>query len=66
MIPTLIRAYEASATITAFKVVKFSDTSASSKIALASANTDPILGVTGALAGGAGDMVDVLVFEGLA
>lgn len=59
MIPTLTRAYEASAAVAAYKVVKFSDVSASSKIAQASVNTDPVLGVTGQLGGAGGDMVDV-------
>ena len=41
MIPTLIRAYEASAAIDVFKIVTFSDVSASSKVATASVNTNP-------------------------
>lgn len=60
MIPTLIRAYEASAAIAAFTIARFSDAAASSKIAAASANTDPVIGVTGNLAAGAGDMADVI------
>ena len=59
MIPTLIRAYEASAAIGAYKIAKFSDAAASTKIGPAAANTDPLMGVTGQLGGAAGDMVDV-------
>ena len=60
MIPTLIRAYEASVTIAPYKIVMFSDTAASAKIAAASANTSPVLGVSGGQGGVAGDMVDVI------
>lgn len=60
MIPTLVRAFEASAVIPAFTIAKFSDTSASSKIAPASVNTDPIAGVSGSLGAAAiGDLVDI-------
>ena len=59
MIPTLIRAYEASAAIAAFKIVKFSDVAASTKVAQASVNADPIVGVSGTIGGGIGDMVDL-------
>lgn len=60
MIPTLTRAYEASAAIAAYKIVKFSDVAASSKIATAGVNTDPVLGVSTALAAATGDMADVI------
>lgn len=60
MIPTLIRAYEASAAIDVFKIVTFSDVSASSKVATASVNTNPVLGVSGSMATAIGDMVDVI------
>lgn len=59
MIPTLTRAFEASAALGAYKVAKFSDVSASSKIAAASVNTDPVLGVTGSLATASGELADV-------
>lgn len=59
MIPMLVRAYEASAAVPAFTIVKFSDTALSSKIAPASVNTDPIAGVSGSLATAIGDMVDL-------
>jgi len=59
VIPTLIRAYEASAAIGAYKIAKFSDAAASTKIGPAAANTEPLMGVTGQFGGAAGDMVDV-------
>lgn len=66
MIPTLTRAFEASAAIPAYTAVKFSDTAASSKIAPAAVNTDPVVGVTGAFgATAAGDMTDI-VMSGIA
>ena len=62
MIPTLVRAFEASAVIAAFKIAKFSDIAASSKIAAASVNTDPIAGVTGSIgAATIGDMADLIL-----
>lgn len=60
MIPTLLRAYEATAAIAAFKVVKFSDAANNSKIAPASANTDPVLGVSSSMPAAIGDMADVV------
>ena len=62
MIPLLVRAFEASAVIAAFTIVKFSDISATSKVAGASVNTDPLLGCTGAIGAVAiGDMVDIIL-----
>lgn len=61
MIPTLIRGYEASAAMGAYKIARFSDVSATSKIALATANTDALLGVTGSLATAVGDMADIIM-----
>lgn len=61
MIPSLIRAFEASAAVAAYKIVKFSDTAASSKIALASTNADPFVGVSGSIATVSGDMTDVIL-----
>lgn len=61
MIPTLIRAFEANAAIAAYKIVKFSDVAASSKVAPATTNADPFVGVTGSLATASGDMADVLL-----
>lgn len=59
MIPTLIRAFEASAVIAPFTIAKFSDVSASQKIAPATANTDPICGVTGSMGAALGEMADI-------
>lgn len=64
MIPTLTRAYEASAAIGAFKIAKFSDTAASTKVALAAVNTDPLVGVTGSMATAIGDLAD-LTLQGI-
>jgi hypothetical protein len=60
MTPTFIKAYEASAAIAAFRIVKFSDEEASSKIATAADNLDRLVGTTGKLGGGIGKMVDVV------
>jgi hypothetical protein len=60
MIPTLIRAFEASAVLGPYLIAKFSDTAASSKIAGATTNADPIVGATGSIGAVAvGDMVDI-------
>lgn len=59
MIPTLIRGYEASAAVAAFKIVRFSEVSTTARISQSTANTDPVLGVSGSLAQVVGDMVDV-------
>ncbi len=61
MIPLLRLAFEASALTVGFRFARFSDTAASSKVALAAANTDAIIGVFGSLATAAGDMADVTV-----
>lgn len=59
-IPILNRSYEASAVIAPFRIVKFSDAAASSKIATAAAAADPLVGTTGALGASAvGTMADV-------
>lgn len=61
MIPTFIRAYEISAVVRPFRIARFSDVAASQKVAEATANTQPIIGVFDKLAGTAaiGQMVDV-------
>lgn len=59
MIRGLTRSYEASALIAANRIVAFSDAANSSKIATASAATQPLAGTTGQLGGAAGTMVDV-------
>lgn len=58
-IPAFIRAYPAEADIAAYRIVAFSDVSASQMISTAADNLDPICGTTGQLGGSAGDMVDV-------
>ena len=60
MIPTLTRAYEASADLAAFKIAKFSDVAATSKIAPAAAHTEPRMGVNGSMAAAIGDMAAVV------
>jgi hypothetical protein len=60
MIPTFIRSYISTADVLPFKIVKFSDVSASKKIATASAATDPIIGVSDAQGGSSGNTVDVI------
>ena len=59
MIPTFTRAYEASAAIEPHRIVRFSDASASQKIATATANDQPTIGVSDRMGGKAGGMVDV-------
>lgn len=59
MIPTFTRAYEASADVTPCRIARFSDVSASQKVANASANTQPLIGVFDKMGGVAGAMVDV-------
>lgn len=61
MIPTFIRAYEISATVRPFRIARFSDVAASQKVAEATANTQPLIGVFDKLASQAavGQMVDV-------
>lgn len=61
MTPTLIKSYEASAAIEAFRIVAFSDTAASSKVAKAAANTDPAIGVSGPMGAAQGEMCDVFL-----
>lgn len=61
MIPTFTRAYEASADVTPYRIARFSDVALSQKVANATLNTQPIIGVFDKLAGvgTAGTMVDV-------
>jgi hypothetical protein len=59
MIPTMIRGFEASSAVAAFKIVRFSEASTTSRVAQAAVNSDPILGVSGNLPQVATDMVDV-------
>lgn len=60
MIPTLIKSYEASATIEPFRFVAFSDAAASQKVAAAAAATDPLIGSSDAMGANAGGMADVV------
>lgn len=61
MIPTFTRAYEVSATVRPFRIARFSDVAASQKVAEATANTQPMIGVFDKLAAQAvvGQLVDV-------
>ncbi|WP_288994756.1 capsid cement protein [uncultured Gemmobacter sp.] len=61
MIPTFIRAFEASAAIAGRRIVAFSDAAASSKIAQAATATAPALGVSEAMGAEAGGMCDVVL-----
>lgn len=59
MIPTFTRSLQASAAITGRRIVKFSDAAASSKVAMASAATDPCIGVADPLGAESGGLCDV-------
>ena len=59
MIPTFTRAFEASAAIGGNRIVMFSDTAASAKIALANSATAPSFGVSDTMGAALGDMCDV-------
>ncbi len=59
MIPTFIRAYEASAAVTPNRIVAYSDAAASRKVALAAAATAAIMGVSDRLGADLGGMCDV-------
>jgi hypothetical protein len=61
MIPTFTRAYEASADVTPYRIARFSDVAASQRVANATLNTQPMIGVFDKLAGPgtSGTMVDV-------
>ena len=58
-IPTFTRAYEASADAGGYLIAKFSDAATSSKVAPASANDDPLIGVFDRQGASAGGMADV-------
>lgn len=59
MVPTLTIAYEASADVDGFLIARFSDAANTSRVAGATANTDPILGITDRVGGASGKMVDI-------
>lgn len=59
-IPGFIRSYEAAAAIAAYRIVRFSDAANSSKVGVASAAGQALIGTTGKVgASAAGQMVDV-------
>lgn len=59
-IPGFIRSYEAAAAIAAYRIVRFSDAANSSKVGVASAAGQGLIGTTGKVgASAAGQMVDV-------
>lgn len=58
-IPTLIKAFEATADITGKHIVKFSDAANSNKIATADGPTAPLVGVADAMGAKQGGMCDV-------
>ena len=61
MIASFTRAYEASADVTPYRIARFSDVAATQKVANASANTQPLIGVFDKMAGvgTSGQMIDV-------
>lgn len=59
MIPLFIRAFEASAAIAGNRIVMFSDTAASSKIATANSATAPAFGISDSVGAALGEMCDV-------
>lgn len=59
MIPTFIRAYEASAAVAGYRIVKFSDAASSNKIAQANSTTSACIGVSDAMGADLGGMCDV-------
>jgi len=60
VIPTFIRAYEASAAVTGFGIAAFSDAASTDRVALAGANTAPIIGVFDRQGADIGGMADVI------
>lgn len=60
MIPTFIRSYEFSAAVEPFRIVAFSDTENSKKVAQAAAAADPMIGVSDKMGGSTGQMGDVI------
>lgn len=64
-VPSFIRSYPTTAAVAPNTIVKFSDASATSKVAPGAANTEPLWGVADNQGGDAGGMVDVII-DGLA
>lgn len=58
-VPLLTKSYEASAAVAGFRFVAFSDVALSSKVALAAANTAPIIGVSDGMGAAIAEMADV-------
>jgi hypothetical protein len=59
MIPHFVKSYEASAAITGFRIVRFSDAAASSKVAMATANTEAAIGVADQMGADLGGQCDI-------
>jgi Uncharacterized conserved protein (DUF2190) len=59
MIQGTIKSYEASATVDPYTIAIFSEVSTTRRVAEATSNTVPAIGVFGAIGGVAGDIVDV-------
>lgn len=60
MIPSFIRSHEATADVEPFRIVAFSDVASSRKAAMASSNTDPLIGVSDKMGASSGGMADVI------
>lgn len=60
-IPTLIVSYPTSAAVTPKRIVRFSDAANTNKVALASAATQPMLGVSDAMGAPSGGMADIIL-----
>lgn len=60
MIPSFIRSHEATADVEPFRIVAFSDVASSRKAAMASSNTDPLIGVSDKMGAPSGGMADVI------
>lgn len=59
MNPTFTKSYEASADIDPHLIVRFSDAASSQKVAVATANDQPFVGVSDKMGAKAGGMVDI-------
>lgn len=60
-IPTFIKSFPTSAIVTAKRIVRFSDAANTNKVALASAATDPMLGLSDAMGAPSGGMADIIL-----
>lgn len=61
MIPAFIKSYEASAIVAPRRIVVFSDTAASDKVAMAAAATTPAIGVSGPMGAALGEQCDTVL-----